>query len=235
MKNGKIELSIVIPSYNDKPRLPKTLDAYLAFFAKKKINYEIIVADLSTDGTKEIVRNYQRKHRNLILLNIRERGKGLAVFEAFKIAKGKCIGFTDADNATGPDEFYRLYGYLDRYDAVIGSRGLAKSHVVHYHQSFIRIYGSIFLDVFFVHFLYGLKFEDTQCGAKIFRREKILRVIPQMRIMNSIFDVELLWRFSKIGTIKEVPIKWVDDHFSHFKWTETISEFFWLWRVRLGL
>jgi dolichyl-phosphate beta-glucosyltransferase len=235
MNEGKIELSIVIPSYNDNHRLPKTLDAYLAFFDRKKLNYEIIVADLSSDGTKAIVKGYQKRHKDIILLNITQRGKGLAVLEAFKIARGRYMGFTDADNATGPEEFYKLYGYLDRYDAVIGSRGLARSHVVHYHQSFVRKFGSYILGVFFVHFLYRLKVEDTQCGAKIFHREKILRVIPRMRIMNSIFDVELLWRFSKIGTIKEVPINWVDDHFSHFKWSETISEFFWLVRVRFGI
>lgn len=127
MANPGIELSIVIPSYNDKSRLPKTLDAYTSFFDKKKISYELIVADLSSDGSKDLIRVYQKRHKTIVLLDIYKRGKGLAVFEGFRIARGRYVGFTDADNAVGPEEFYKLFGYLDRYDAVIGSRGLSRS------------------------------------------------------------------------------------------------------------
>lgn len=83
--------------------------------------------------------------------------------------------------------------------------------------------------------LFGLKIHDTQCGAKIFKREKILEVLPKMRITNSIFDIESLWRFNKTGTIKEIPVSWVDDKYSNFRWSETIKEFVWLLRVRFGL
>ncbi|MBU0761929.1 MAG: glycosyltransferase [Candidatus Altiarchaeota archaeon] len=230
-----LDLSIVIPSYNERNRIFKTLDAYTSFFDTKKIRYEIIVADISTDGSKELIRKYQKKHKNVVVLDIKQRGKGLAVFEGFKISKGKLLSFTDADNATPPPEFFKLYGELEGFDAAIGSRGMRRSKVVNYHQSFFRRLGSFVLGVVFVYFIFGLHIHDTQCGAKIFRREKILKVLPKMRITNSIFDIELLWRFSKIGKINEVPIKWVDDNFSHFRWSETISEFFWLLRVRFGL
>lgn len=234
-KNDKMVLSIVIPSYNEKKRLPRTLDAYFSFFDKKRINYEIIVADFSSDGSKEMIKKYQKRRKNLVLVDITQRGKGLAVLEGFKVAQGKYISFTDADNAIGPDDFYKLYTYLDRYDAVIGSRGMSRSHVVHYHQSAIRRLGSVVLELFFVNMMFGLRIRDTQCGAKIFKREKIMKVVPKMRIMNSIFDVELLWRFKKAGgTIKEVPIRWVDDKFSHFRWWEIIEESISLIRLRFA-
>jgi dolichyl-phosphate beta-glucosyltransferase len=231
----EVELSIVIPTYNEKNRVTPTMDAYLKFFDSSGINYEIIVADYSSDGTKDLILAYQKKHSNITLLDIDKRGKGLAVCESFNICKGKYLSFTDADNATPPEEFYKLYLFMPEYDAAIGSRGIDRSHVTSYHQSPLRRLGSMFLSVFFVRFLYGLDVLDSQCGAKIFKSEKLRGILPKMRITNSIFDIELLWRFKKVGTIKEVPVNWVDDRFSHFKWKDTMKEFAWLLRVRFGL
>ena len=62
-----------------------------------------------------------------------------------------------------------------------------------------------------------------------------MEVIPKMKIINSIFDVELLWRFKKAGgTIKEVPVNWIDDKFSNFYFLEIIAEFISLLRVRFA-
>jgi len=234
-KTEKIELSIVIPSYNEKNRIERTLDAYISFFDKTGIPYEIIVADYSNDGSKDLIKDYQKKHKNITLLDINKRGKGLAVFEGFRIAKGEYLSFTDADNATPPEEFHKIYKSIKGYDAAIGSRGLGRSKVVSYHQSPLRKLGSFVLGVLFVNLMFGLEILDTQCGAKIFKREKILKIIPKMRITNSIFDIELLWRFKRIGTIKEVPIRWIDDRYSHFTWRAVVNEFIWLMRVRLGV
>ena len=231
----EVDISIVIPTYNERNRVMPTLNAYTKFFDSLGIVYEIIIADYSSDGTKEMIRDYQKKHRNIILLDINKRGKGLAIYEAFKICKGKYLSFTDADNATPPEEFYKLYSFLPEYDAAIGSRGIDRSHVTSYHQSHLRRLGSLFLGVFLVRILYGLDVKDSQCGAKIFKGEKIRDILPKMRITNSIFDIELLWRFKKLGMIKEVPVNWVDDRFSHFKWKDTLKEFAWLLRVRFGL
>lgn len=230
-----IELSIIIPTYNEIKRLPKTLNEYILFFNKKKIEYEIIITDFSNDGSKQLIKEYMKKHKNIKLINITQRGKGLAVYEGFRQARGRILSFTDADNSVTPEEFYKLYKEIRNYDAVIGSRGLKESKVTNYHQDKFRRIGSYILTNIFIHKIFGLKINDTQCGAKIFKRDKIMKILPQLRIMNSIFDIELLWRYSKLGTIKEIPIKWIDDKATHFKWTETIPEFYWLLRVRLGI
>lgn len=235
----KIDLTIVIPTYNEENRILKTLKAYTSFF-DKRLNCEYIISDHSTDNTRKIVKDFMKKgyllkkHKNIYILGLSGKGKGIAIIEAFKIAKGELVGFTDADNSTPPEEFFKLYQNLKGYDVVIGSRRLIKSDVVIYHTSPLRRSGSFCLGLV-VRILFGLNIKDTQCGAKIFRREKIYMVIPKMRIKNSIFDVELLWRLNKIGKIKEVPIKWIDDKFSHFKWKDVIWEFIWLIRVRFGI
>jgi len=234
-QEGEIDLSIIIPSYNEKKRFPRTLEAYMSFFDKLPIKYEIIFADYSNDGSKDLIREYQKKHSNIVLLNINSKGKGIAVLEAFRICRGKFLSFTDADNATPPEEFYKMYNSFEGYDAVIGSRGLSRSHVKSWHKSPQRRIGSFVLGVFFVKIIYGLDIKDTQCGAKIFRREKLIQVLPMMRIKDGIFDIELLWRFKRIGRINEVPISWTDDKFSNFKWRDTIYHAIWLLWVRFDL
>ena len=229
-----IDLSIIIPTYNEEKRILKTLQAYTSFF-DKKLRCEYIVADQSHDSTRKIVKEFMKAHKNVHLLELPGRGKGGAVTEAFKVAKGSLIGFTDADSPVSPEGYYRMLKGLEGYDAVIGSRGLSRSDVVQYNQSLFRRFGSFVLGLFFVRVMFGLKIRDTQCGAKIFRREKILRIIPKMRIRNAIFDVELLWRFGKTGKINEVPVRWVDSAYSNFRWYEIIPELYWLLRVRFGV
>lgn len=122
-----IDLSIIIPTYNEKKRFPKTLEAYASFFDDLGIRYEIIMADYSSDGSKDLISEYQKKHSNVRLLDINSRGKGLAVIEGFKAGRGRLLSFTDADNATPPKEFYKLYKAMDGCDAAIGSRGMRNS------------------------------------------------------------------------------------------------------------
>lgn len=229
-----VDLSIIIPTYNEETRILKTLKAYTSFF-DKKLRCEYIVADQSSDKTREIVRNFMKSHKNVHLLALPGRGKGGAVIKAFKVAKGNLLGFTDADNATSPEEYYKLLKQLDGYDAVIGSRALSRSNVVKYNTSPFRKLGGVVLGLIFVRIMFGLKIKDSQCGAKIFRREKVLKIVPKMRIKNSVFDVELLWRFGKLGKINEVPIKWVDGAYSNFRWYEIFPELYWLLRVRFGV
>ena len=103
-----IDLTIIIPTYNEERRLLKTLKAYTSFF-DHRLSCEYIVTDQSRDNTRQIVRHFMKRHKNVHLLCLTGRGKGGAVLEAFKISTGKFIGFTDADNSTSPQEFYKLY------------------------------------------------------------------------------------------------------------------------------
>lgn len=60
-----------------------------------------------------------------------------------------------------------------------------------------------------VRLFFGLDYRDTQCGAKVFRREALGAVIPSIRSTGFEFDVELLWRFRQNGyRVEEIPITW---------------------------
>ena len=93
-------LSIIIPAYNEENRIKPTLQAYLDFFKDKDIEI-IVIMNGCTDNTLEVVRSLNSPKINYI--NIPEAiGKGGAIIEGFKIAKGNLISYVDADNSTKP-------------------------------------------------------------------------------------------------------------------------------------
>src|SRR3989344_661968 len=116
--------SIVIPAYNEEKRITKTLDEYISYFNKKGINYEIIVVcDGCTDKTTDIVKKMGGKNKKIKLFECEKRlGKGGGVYYGFSMCNGDTIGFTDADNAVGPQEYEKLIKNLENTDCVIASR-----------------------------------------------------------------------------------------------------------------
>ena len=89
-------LSIIIPAYNEAQRIGKTLKLYEEYFSQNyPNNYEILVVlNGCKDNTLEVVQSFQAKFpSSLKYLDIKEPiGKGGAIAEGFKIAKGDLVG-----------------------------------------------------------------------------------------------------------------------------------------------
>lgn len=212
-------LGIVIPAYNEEKRIEKTLKSYIYYFnelkKRKKIDFKIIVVlNNCSDGTEKIVKRYIG--RNLEMLNFKKGGKGFAVIEGFKRAlmgKYQYIGFVDADMSTAPDEYYRLFLNIKQNDGVIASRYLPgaklapRNKVTRIIAS--RVYNS------FIRAILLIPFRDTQCGAKIFKREAISKVINKLGMTSWAFDIEALYLMNKEGLkINEVPTVWSNRDYS---------------------
>ena len=143
-------------------------------------------------------------------------GKGKAVHEGFRYALNKVsgfkfqdsslIGFVDADEATSPEEYKRLAGLIGDADGVIGSRFLKGAKV--YGRSFLRnIVGYKFHLI--VKILFNLPYKDTQCGVKIFKADALKKILPELKVSNMAFDVEMLAIALKYKLkIKEIPTIW---------------------------
>ena len=127
-------LSIVIPAYDEKNRLPKTLDEIYAFLKRRGLSYEmIVVGDGSSDGTSEIVKRKARKIPTLFLKkHSQNRGKGAAVRTGILTMKGETVLFTDADLSTPIEPAERLTERIvdDGYDIALASRGIKRSEVI---------------------------------------------------------------------------------------------------------
>lgn len=217
MKN-KNKISIIMPAHNEEKRIGKTLEAYGKFFETKKKhgeigNFEIIVVINNTqDRTEEIVRKNARKFGEIRCLVFKQRGKGFAIIEGFKDAlkrNNDLIGFVDADMATDPESYYKLIENIGEYDGIIASRWI-KDSVIETKQTLLRRIFSLGFNLI-VRFLFLMPYEDTQCGAKLFRREAIKKIVPELYLTQWAFDVNLLYLCRKNNfKIREYPTRWQD-------------------------
>ena len=212
-----MRLSIIIPAYNEEKRIAKTLEDYGQFFKdlkkQKKLDFEILVVINNTiDETENIVKKYSKKYKEIRYLNFKQGGKGFAIIEGFKNSskrKNDLVGFVDADMATSPKAFYDLVKKIHNYDGIIASRNM-KSAKVYSHSKFRRIFVSKMFN-FFVRTVLLLPYKDTQCGAKIFRRQALTKVIPYFTMSKWAFDVDILYNFKKFGfKIREIPTLWFE-------------------------
>lgn len=103
----KPKLSVCIPIYNAE----KYLDKCLETVSNQTIeNYEIIcVNDGSTDNSKKIIEKYQKKHKNIKLINQENGGVNKARIVAYKNASGEYIAWVDADDFVELNMFEKLY------------------------------------------------------------------------------------------------------------------------------
>lgn len=210
-----MRISIIIPAYNEEKRIGQTLARYLDFFQKDKIEI-ITVLDGCQDNTIRVVQEYQAKSPEIIkYINIKKRGgKGAATRTGFQNAKGDLIGFVDADGATSPAEFKRLISEIDGADAVIASRW-QKGARVENRTTLRKIVSLSFILI--VKLLFWLPFADTQCGAKIFKKSVINKILSHLTVNNMVFDVEILYLAKHYGfRIKEIPTVWIDQSSSAF-------------------
>lgn len=207
-----VELSIVIPAYNEERRLPPTLIDAIDFFDRKSISYEVIVIDDgSTDATAEVVRKFERVRSQVRLIQLpRNHGKGHAVRLGVLNCRGSRILFADADGATPIQEFERLEAAISAgADIAIGSRALASSDTKVATSFHRRILGRVFNRC--VNLILLPSIADTQCGFKMFTRKAALFLFRRQRADRFSFDVELLYMAHKAElAIQEVPINWTN-------------------------
>jgi len=230
------KLSVVIPSFNEEERIRDTLDKYCECFSQHGNNWEIIVVmDGCNDHTARIVSDFSRKRSEVKFLEFSERlGKGGAFLASLPYAKGDLIGYIDADGSSVASELIKLVTYVESegWQGVIGSRWVEGAEISE-NQGFSRRFLSRGLNVW-VRVLFGLRFKDTQCGAKVFTRELIESCLPHITIHGFMFDVNLLYVATKKGfKIKEVPLKWRNVSGSKVGFSNMLMMFWDMCRLRL--
>jgi dolichyl-phosphate beta-glucosyltransferase len=206
------DLSIIIPSYNEESRLPRSLEKIRAYVAERHPDSEVIVVDDgSKDGTARIVEALQRDWPALRLVpNGVNRGKGYSVRHGMLEARGRIALFTDADLSAPIEEAEKLLAALGDADVAIGSRAVDR-RLIAVHQSRLRELAGIIFNRF-VRLFTGLSFEDTQCGFKAFRAVPSRVVFEQQRIERFGFDPEILFLAKRHGLrAVEVPVRWAHD------------------------
>jgi glycosyltransferase involved in cell wall biosynthesis len=204
-----INLSIIVPSYNEELRLPASLDRIAAYVAASQRPTEVLVVDDgSQDKTADVAASYRDRIPNLrVLKNGENRGKGYSVRHGMLEAKGEVVLFTDADLSAPIEEADKLLAAMEQYDVAIGSRAMDRSLIQVHESAFREFAGIIFNKI--VRTVLRLPFVDTQCGFKAFRRRRCRLIFEQQRIERFGFDPELLYlaRHQGLKSV-EIPVRW---------------------------
>jgi len=207
-----IYLSVIIPAYNEAQRIGRTLNKTFDYLDAQNYASEVIVVDDgSNDQTMQVVDEFEPRAvgRLQVVRNPGNRGKGYAVRNGMLRAQGEISLFFDADMSTPPSEIAKIIEPIAKgdYDIVFGSRALAHE-LIGARQSLLReLSGRAFNLI--MRALVGLRFKDTQCGFKAFRRQTAQSVFAIQRIEGFGFDPEVLFIAQKQGwNLLELPVCW---------------------------
>jgi glycosyltransferase involved in cell wall biosynthesis len=211
-----LNLSLVIPAYNEAARLGKTLQTAFEYLNAQTYESELLVVDDgSTDDTTRVAEasfhNFSGRINSQLIRTPANRGKGHAVRAGLLAARAPIALFSDADLSTPLTESPKLVAPIraGEYDLVFGSRALDRS-LIGTHQPWHREQsGRVFNLV--MRLATGLPFWDTQCGFKAFRMDVCRPVIEGSKIDRFGFDVELLY-IAHLANLRlhERAVRWND-------------------------
>jgi dolichyl-phosphate beta-glucosyltransferase len=214
-----VDLSLIIPAFNEELRLLPTLERLHAHLSAQPMSYEILVVDDgSRDKTREVVEAASARIPNLVLECQRpNRGKGAAVRRGMLAARGRICVMWDADCSMPPEELPRLLAPIlaDRADIAIGSRYAEGAKTVK--QPGYRVWWSRLCNKVVQRWLVP-RVLDTQCGFKAFTSSAAVSLFGSATIDGWAFDLEILALARRRGlAIEEVGVEWKDDERSHVK------------------
>lgn len=199
-------LSLVIPVYNS-PDLARAALAHVPELATcaASCGFELKEAIFVDDGSEPPLDVSRTGETSVLPVRIlrqpQNRGKGAAVRRGALEAKGEWVLMSDVDLSAPLTEFARLAPRADAW-MVCGSR-YGRTGMPLRRRILSRLFHALV-------WLVGVRgIQDTQCGFKLFRMEKMRHIFEAQRIERFAFDVELIRRVQRAGgTIAEVSIAW---------------------------
>ncbi len=229
-----MNLSLIVPAYNEEQRIVATLEKYCAFFPKVVDQLEVIVVvNGSTDKTLARVNECRKKYPFVRTVNVTEKiGKGGALLVGLHAARHSIMGFLDADDAFELDRLRPLLLELENgsVDVAIASKWKDRSFW-QVSEPFTRKVMSRGWN-FLTRRVLGLPFRDTQAGAKFFRKEAWDTIPKKFMGRGFEFDVDLLDRFYyQAYRIKEFYVPSKHRQLSTFSMKHSFSMFGNLMRI----
>jgi glycosyltransferase involved in cell wall biosynthesis len=214
-----VDLSIVVPAFDEAERLPRTLPSLVEWLEEQRKTFEIVVADDgSTDGTREVCERLSKEIPGLrVIGGPPNRGKGHAVRAGMLAATGAVRVMCDADGAMPPRELSRLLAPIaeGRAAIAIGSRyveGRSPEGQRLWRRAWSRFSNAV------IQRLLVPGVRDMHCGYKAFTAEAARELFSIARIDGWTFDIEILALASRLGLrVVEVGVEWHDDRGSRVR------------------
>jgi hypothetical protein len=208
-------LSVIVPVYNEAATLVELMDQLLAKSIEGLDMEVIIVESNSTDGSRDLVLQYQSHPRVRLILEEEPKGKGHAVRRGLKAATGDIVLFQDADLEYDIDDYDALIAPLLRFQSnfVLGSRhsvGKNRWKIRQFSDSpglaaFFNLGHLLFLTLFNV--LYSQHLTDPFTMFKVFRRECLYGLDFECNRFD--FDYEIVIKLLRKGyKPTELPVNY---------------------------
>lgn len=172
MTKQKIEISIVVPIYNEEENVALLHESISNVMEKMNKRYEIImVDDGSSDTTLTVLKQRQKNDPYLKVIKFRGNfGQSAAMAAGFEAAQGKYVVAMDGDLQNDPEDIPMLLNKLEEgYDVVSGWRKNRKDKLI-LRKVPSKIANRLICSVT------GVELHDTGCSLKAFRREIIKRI-----------------------------------------------------------
>lgn len=195
-----MEISAVIPVYNEKDNIIPMTERIEAAFKKGFKEYEIIfINDGSTDGSYELLNKLREKNKNVKVYHFtKNNGQSAAIDTGFQKSQGSLVLMMDGDLQTDPEDVYKLLEHIPEYDVVNGRRATRE-------DGFKRKLASK-IGNGFRNFVTGDNIQDTGCPLKLFKKD----VVKSYKLFNGMHRfLPTLAKYMGYKVI-EVPVRHYD-------------------------
>jgi len=197
-----MQLSIIVPAFNEEKTLPQVMEKLLALPLSKEI---IVIDDASTDRSATILQNLSEKGQILFFRHDTNKGKGAAIRTGLVAAQGEYTVIQDADLEYDPNDMIKMLetAYAHDAEAVFGSRIRSPESGISYYRYF---WGGRFLTAL-ANLLYGVGITDESTCYKMIRTDLMKSLGLKCRRFE--FCPELVARLGKRKIkIIEIPISY---------------------------
>jgi len=234
-----MDISIVIPVYNESGKITADLETIAAFFYSNPLSGEIIIADDgSTDDTIQVIEKSKSVYKmNISVIKNKHFGKGFAVKTGIMKAIGDMIMFIDSGNCVPYSDVIKGIMLIKdgQCDIAHGSRYLPDSRIIKPKVWTRKLLSFLFRKFIYMHMDIPSFLTDTQCGLKIYRKDVAHHLYSECTSQGFLFDIEVILRAQKYHyIIKEFPIQWSSDPDSRLaifqSFPEILKELIWIKR-----
>ena len=198
-------LSLIVPCYNEEENIRKFTEDWYAELSRKLDDFEIIIVnDCSTDSTPQILKELAEKFpRVIVLTNEKNKKYGETIILGIKYATKDYVIWADSDYSHYPEDIWKLWRYRNDYDTIWGIRGVIQRDSRR--RSFFTA-GNIIL----IWILFHIFLKDPNCAFKLYKREKLLRILDTVKTHFLITTTKIAIRTRQMKmSIKEVPVAYI--------------------------
>jgi dolichyl-phosphate beta-glucosyltransferase len=229
----KLRISLLVPIFNEEARIHNLNYLWTCIKKKSYIKELVVINDGSTDGTKRLLAEFQKKSHCTIISYRKNKGKGWAIRKGVEAAKGTHIVFMDVDLSTPPKMLDMLKKTIHEKDVIIGTRKSNEAILLQRQTKLRESMGKFF--TLLSQTILSVYVSDFTCGFKCFSNKAAKHIFKKQRVSRWAFDSESLFLAQKYGySIGEIPVQWKDVRGTKVRFPQdSITAFIDLLKIRI--